>query len=209
MIQISIIEDHKDFRTGLEQLLSVNQKFKCLKSFANAENAIDELSGNEDLMLLDINLPGMSGIEAIPIIKKQYPHIKILMLSMLDNDNTILEAILAGADGYLVKKSTPTQLLTAIEECYNGGSPMSPGIAKKVLTLFKQYIPQKNSDYNLTKRETEILNHLVNGQANKAIADSLFISLETVRNHIRHIYQKLQVHSKSQAVVKAIKEGLV
>ena len=151
----------------------------------------------------------MSGIEAIPLIKKKFPNLKIIMLTILDDDNTIMEAILSGADGYLLKKTPPIQILASLRECINGGSPMTPSIAKKVLMLFKKYIPNQQDDYSLTARELEILNLLVEGMSNASIAKRLFISIQTVRNHIRHIYEKLQVHSKSQAVVKAIREGLV
>ena len=209
MINVSIIEDHPDFRKGLMYLLDASDDFNCIDSFISAEDGIANISENTDILLLDINLPEMSGIEAIPILKSKYPDIKILMLTIFDDDNTIIEAILAGADGYLLKKSSPDKLLTSLKECRGGGSPMTASIAKRVLTLFKKYIPNQQDDYSLTARELEILNLLVEGMSNASIAKRLFISIQTVRNHIRHIYEKLQVHSKSQAVVKAIREGLV
>lgn len=209
MIKVSIVEDHNDFRKGLEQLLEVADGFECVNTYISAEEAIENLSGTEDVLLLDINLPNISGIDAIPSFKQKFPDVKIIMLTMLDDDNTILQAILAGANGYLLKKTQPERILNAIDECIKGGSPMTGSIASKVLSLFKQYIPQKSAHYSLTKREIEILNLLVEGFDNHQIADSLFISFDTVRNHIRHIYKKLQVHSKSQAVVKALREGLV
>jgi len=209
MIKISIVEDHHDFRKGLTQLLDVAYGFECVDAFISAEEAIENLTGDEEILLLDINLSNMSGIEAIPIIKQKHPDLKIIMLTMLDDDDTILQAILSGANGYLLKKTKPEIILNSLKDCKKGGSPMTGSIASKVLTLFKQYIPQKNNDYALTKREIEILNLLVEGYDNHTIADKLFISFDTVRNHIRHIYEKLQVHSKSQAVVKALRESLV
>ena len=209
MINICIIEDHKDYRQALCEMINFSDEFQCNNSYETAEIALKNLIGNEDLILLDINLPGKSGIDIIPELKSINPQAKILMLTMLDDDQMILKAILNGANGYLLKKSKPAEILDAIQVCLSGGSPMTPGIATKVLNLFKQYIPQKNEQYQLTKRETEILHLLVDGLDNKNIAETLFISLETVRNHIRHIYEKLQVHSKSQAVVKAIREGLL
>ena len=209
MIKVAVIEDHHDYRTALSQLLEMAEEFQLTGSFANAETAIENISGLEDALLLDINLPGISGIDAINELKKINPATKIIMLTMLDDDDSVMRAILNGADGYLLKKNAPVEILTAIQTCLAGGSPMTPGIASKVLQLFKKYIPQKNNQYALTKRETEILELLVEGLSNQAIAGKLFISIETVRNHIRHIYEKLQVHSKSQAVVKAIREGLV
>ncbi len=209
MIKISIVEDHQDFRTGLFQLLEIAEGFLPQSAFSNAEDAIENISGKEDILLLDINLPNMSGVEAIPILKKKFPRLKIIMLTMLDDDNTILQAIMNGADGYLLKKMPPNQILTSLQTCMQGGSPMSGSIANKVLRLFKQFVPQQNENYLLSKRELQILQLLVEGTDNQEIANKLFISIQTVRNHIRHIYEKLQVHSKSQAVVKAIRQGLV
>jgi len=209
MIQISIIEDHYDFRTGLFQLLEMAEGFAPISAFGNAEDAIQNLSGKENVLLLDINLPNMSGVEAISIFKNKFPNLKIIMLTMLDDDDTILQAIINGADGYLLKKMPPKQILSSIQTCMQGGSPMSGSIANKVLRLFKQFVPKQNEDFLLSKRELQILQLLVKGINNQEIADNLFISIQTVRNHIRHIYEKLQVHSKSQAVVKAIRQGLV
>jgi len=209
MIKVAIIEDHKDFRFALSQLLEMANDFYLTGSFSNAEEALENISGLEDALLLDINLPGISGVDAIKEFKKINPDTKIIMLTMLDDDNSIMQAILNGADGYLLKKTAPVEILTSIQTCLAGGSPMTPGIASKVLQLFKKHIPQKNNEYSLTKREIQILELLVEGLNNQTIAKKLFISIETVRNHIRHIYQKLQVHSKSQAVVKALREGLV
>ena len=209
MIKVSIIEDHHDFREGLSYLISASEGFECIDTFMNAEDGIEGLTGKEDVLLLDINLPDLSGTEAIPLIRNKFPDLKIIMLTMFDDDENIMNSILAGADGYLLKKTAPPQILNSLKTCMEGGSPMTPGIAKKVLRLFKKHIPVKNDDFSLTQRETEILNLLVDGWENPAIADKLFISVQTVRNHIRHIYDKLQVHSKSQAVVKAIREGLV
>jgi DNA-binding NarL/FixJ family response regulator len=209
MIKVSIIEDHRDFREGLSYLINASEGFECVDTFVSAEDGIAGLTGREDVLLLDINLPELSGIEAIPLIRKSFPELKIIMLTMFDDDNYIMQAILAGADGYLLKKTAPPQILNSLKDCMEGGSPMTPGIANKVLSLFKKHITPKSDDFSLTQRETEILQLLVDGWENQAIAGKLFISLQTVRNHIRHIYEKLQVHSKSQAVVKAIREGLV
>ena len=209
MIKVSIIEDHHDFREGLSYLINASEGFKCINTFISSEAGIEGLTGNEDVLLLDINLPNLSGIEAIPLIKERFPDLKIIMLTIFDDDENVMNAILAGADGYLLKKTAPLRILTYLEECIEGGSPMTPSIAKKVLVMFKKHIPQKHDDFSLTQREVEILHLLVEGMDNRTIAGKLFISIQTVRNHIRHIYEKLQVHSKSQAVVKAIREGLV
>lgn len=209
MIKVSIIEDHHDFRKGLSYLINASEGFHCVDTFMSAEDGIEGLSGKEDVLLLDINLPNLSGIEAIPMIKARFPELKIIMITIFDDDDNVMKAILAGADGYLLKKTAPPQILSSLKTCMEGGSPMTPSIAKKVLTLFKKHIPQKNDNFSLTLREQEILQLLVDGLENQTIANKLFISIQTVRNHIRHIYDKLKVHSKSQAVVKAIREGLV
>lgn len=209
MIKVSIIEDHSDFLKSLVYLLNATDGFVCVDSFVSAEDGIANLTGKEDVLLLDINLPSLSGIEAIPIIKNKFPQLKIIMLTIFDDDNNILEAILAGADGYLLKNTSPSKILTALDESISGGSPMTASIAKKVLTLFKHYIPVKSENISLTNRETEILKLLVEGLDNATISENLFISIQTVRNHIRNIYEKLHVHSKSQAVVKAIKERII
>lgn len=209
MIKISIIEDHTGFRKAMENLVELAPDFQLINSFVTADEAIKNFSGTENVILLDIQMPGISGIDAIPIIKKNYPDIKIIMLTMFDNDDNIMKAILNGANGYLLKKSTPEQIISAVKEVMDGGAPMNSNIANKVLNLFKKHIPTSNKNFALTKREIEILNLLVEGFENKTIAEKLFISVQTVRNHIRHIYNKLHVHSKSQAVVKAIREGLI
>lgn len=209
MIRVTIIEDHPDFREGLFHLINATEGLRCLNAFKNAEDGIRSISADTDVILLDIRLPNKSGIEAIPELKAKLPNVKIIMLTVFDDDNNIIKAILAGADGYLLKKTPPTEILGALRKAMNNGSPITASIATKVLSIFKNYVPQKNKKYNLTNRESEILELIVEGFDNNEIAKNLFISLQTVRNHIRHIYEKLQVHSKSQAVVKAIKDGLI
>ncbi len=209
MIKVTIIEDHKEFREGLAYLLNATEGFKCINVFGTTEEAIKNISKETDVVLQDIELPGLNGIESVELLKKKLPEIKIIMLTVFDDDDNILKAILAGADGYLLKKSSPQKILTALQEALSDGSPMTPSIAKKVITLFRNYLPNKKEEFSITKREIEVLELIVDGYNNKEISDKLFISIETVRNHIRHIYEKLHVHSKSEAVVKAIREGIV
>lgn len=209
MIKVTIIEDHPDFREGLSHLLNATKGFKCIACFGRAEDGIIDLDSETDVILLDIGLPGISGIEAISQLKKKLPNVKIIMLTVFDDDDNILKAILAGADGYLLKKSSPIKILSSLEEAVTDGSPMTATVAKKIIELFKNYVPVKTEDFYLSERELEVLDLIVTGFDNNEIADKLFISIQTVRNHIRHIYEKLHVHSKSQAVVKAIKEGIV
>lgn len=209
MIKVTIIEDHPDFREGLSHLINATDGYTCLDVFGKAEDGIKNISDQTDAILLDIGLPGMSGIEAIPKLKEKIPKVKIVMLTVFDDDDNILKAIMAGADGYLLKKSSPIKILSALEESLDNGSPMTASVAKKVIDLFKNYMPQKDEDFSLSKREMEVLELVVQGLDNNEIAAKLFISIQTVRNHIRHIYDKLHVHSKSQAVAKAFKSGLV
>jgi DNA-binding NarL/FixJ family response regulator len=160
-------------------------------------------------VLLDIHLPGKSGTEGIKGLKSIAPSAYVIMLTVFDDDENVFQSIMNGADGYILKKTPPGKVLTAIQDAADGGTPMTPYIARRVIEIFKRYAPVGKEDYTLTTRELEILEQLVLGLDNQGIADKLFISYETVRNHIKHIYEKLHVHSKSQAVAKAIKQGLV
>jgi len=209
MIKVTIIEDHPDFREGLAYLLNATEGFECIDVFGSAEEAVQNISEQTEVVLQDIGLPGISGIESVALLKKKLPDIKIIMLTVFDDDDNILKAIIAGADGYLLKKTSPQKILSALQEALTDGSPMTPSIAKKVIELFRNYVPKKTEEFSLSKRESEVLELIVNGSNNKEVSEKLFISIETVRNHIRHIYEKLHVHSKSEAVVKAIREGLV
>ncbi len=207
-LRVAIIEDHDDFREGLVHVLNFTSGFDCVGSFSSVEEALPRFP-EADVALLDIHLPGKSGIEAIAALKERQPRTQIIMLTVFDDDDHVFRAIVAGADGYILKKTPPAQVLSAIQDAAAGGTPMTPFIARRVIELFKHYAPAAKEEHSLSPRELEILQQLVLGLDNQEIADKLFISRETVRNHIKHIYEKLHVHSKSQAVAKAIKQGLV
>lgn len=207
-ISVVIVEDHDDFREGLTHVLNFTEGFICAGSFSSVEDALFEFPVC-DVVLLDIHLPGKSGTDSIQDIKKRSPSAFIIMLTVFDDDDNVFKAIINGADGYILKKTPPVQVLTAIQDAAAGGTPMTPFIARRVIELFKHFAPSGKEDYALTSRELELLQQLVLGLDNQEIADKLFISYETVRNHVKHIYEKLHVHSKSQAVAKAIKQGLV
>jgi DNA-binding NarL/FixJ family response regulator len=178
--------------------------------YGTAEDFIDEFDNiSPDVVLMDIGLPGMSGIEAIERLKRDHPRLEIVVLSIFEDDENVFRAICAGASGYLAKPVMPQQLLEAVEHAFGGGTPMSPHIARKVLEMFKQNAPPPRAEYRLTPREFEVLELLVQGEDYKTIAEKLFLSLFTVRAHIRNIYDKLHVHTKSQAVAKALKENVV
>ena len=205
MITVSLVEDDKEIRESLALLINGTEGYEILNTYADCETAIKSLDDElPDVILMDISLPGMSGIEGIKIIKQKHPDVDMMVLSIHENDKLVFDALCAGATGYLVKETPPARILSAIKEVYEGGSPMSTQIARMVVGSFK-IAPSPD----LTKRETEVLSLLCNGLSYKMIADDLFISEETVRRHIKNIYRKLEVHSKSEAVAKAIKEKLV
>lgn len=195
-------------------LLNTEKEFKVVGSFANVLNNLKDVEAcAPDVILMDIEMPGMSGIEAVRSIKSRYPDIQILMQTVFEDDDRVFDSICAGASGYILKNFLNTKLIDFIKELQYGGSPMSPSIARKVLMrmqLVQQIVkPEEPQDYQLTKREKEVLACVVNGLSYKMIADQLFISYETVRTHIKKIYEKLHVVSLSQAVSKAMKERIV
>lgn len=207
-IRVAVVEDNDDFREGLFHILQGMEGFKCVGAFDSVEEAMKKLT-KADVVLMDIGLPGKSGIEGARFVKQKFPDTQVIMLTVFEDDKHIFEAIVAGANGYVLKKTPPSKLLLAIEDAAVGGMPMTPMVARQVVEMFKHYIPPKKEDPSLTPREHEILVLLVDGMNYGMVAEKLFISLDTVRNHIRHIYEKLHVHSKSQAVAKALKRSIV
>jgi len=211
-INVTIVEDNKTIREGLSVLVNGTDGFNCIGSYQDCESFLRELESlSVDVVLMDIGLPGMNGIEGVKKAKQINSDINILMLTVYEESETVYDALCAGAYGYLVKKTPPSRLIEAIKEVYEGGSPMSSRIARQVITSFQKYANGKtlNSQYNLSNREKEVLNHLGDGSNYQEIADELFISIDTVRHHIRNIYKKLQVHSQSEAVAKAIRKKLI
>lgn len=212
MINVAIVEDNNTIREGLAALINGTPGYNCIGSYPDCEKFLTNLSKtNVDVVLMDIGLPGISGIEGVKRARDANPDLNILMLTIYEDSNVVFEALCAGACGYLVKKTPPIRLLEAIKDIYEGGSPMSSHIARQIISVFHQ---QKNLngtglDYDLTQREKEVLNHLSDGDNYQEIADKIFISVDTVRHHIRNIYKKLHVHSQSEAVAKAIRKGLI
>jgi DNA-binding NarL/FixJ family response regulator len=203
MINVAIVEDEDEVREGLAVLINGSEGFRCIQTYSSAESALPEILKNKpDVVLMDINLPGMSGIECISKLKASRPDLPIMVLTVYDDDEKIFESLRAGASGYLLKKTPPTKLLEAILELHNGGSPMSSSIARKVVEAFQTMGPSSEETQNLSKREQEILCFLAKGYRYREIADTLFISIETVRTHLRNIYEKLHVRSRSEAVLK-------
>jgi DNA-binding NarL/FixJ family response regulator len=212
IINVAVVEDNHNIREGLKILIDGTEGYSCVAAYPSCEAMIKNINKlKPDVLLMDIGLPGMNGIEGIKQIKALIPDLTILVLTIYEENDLIFDAICAGASGYLVKKTPPSKLLEAIQDAYLGGAPMSSNIARKVVDLFlrkSQSEPQNDSTI-LTPREKEILGSLIEGNSFKAIADSLLISIETVRFHFRNIYKKLHVHSQSAAVAKAIKEKLI
>lgn len=209
-IAVAIVEDSPDIRFGTSHILRSSPQYAVVGEYEAAEDLIDEFDTiRPEVVLMDLGLPGMSGIEAIEHLKRNHPRLEIVVLSIFADDDNVFRALCAGASGYLTKPAMPHQLTEAVEHAFSGGTPMSPHIARRVLEMFKQHIPPPKQDYDLTSRELEVLDHLVQGDDYKAIAEKLFLSLFTVRAHIRNIYDKLHVHSKSQAVAKALKGNVV
>ena len=216
-IRIAVFDDSEDQRLSLKYLIGMQSDMSLVGIFENAVNAVENLRRcKPDIILMDIEMPGISGIEAVRQIKEKMPNTVILMQTIFDEDNMIFDAIKTGASGYLLKKSPPAKIIESIREAYEGGAPMSPAIASKVLRFFRESdkIDKDSSEkapkiYDLTSRELEILAELVNGNSYKMVSANLNITYNTVNTHVRHIYEKLHVHSIGEAVAKAIKERLI
>jgi len=209
-ISVGIVEDDDSIREGISTLIGTTAGYSCSHAYASCEDALVRLEQNPpDVLLMDINLGGMSGIEGTRHIKARFPGMEILMLTVFEDNDKIFRSLCAGASGYLLKNIPAGELLAAIREARQGGAPMTASIARKVLNLFQSIAPVPPADAELTAREREILEHLVAGSSYKMIAHDLFISIDTVSSHVKNIYQKLQVHSKSEAVAKALRHRLV
>ena len=210
IIKTAIIEDIGQIRDGLTTLINFTEGFRCTGSYRSVEEAIQKIrSDAPDVLLSDIGLPGMSGIEGVKILKERYPNMLILMLTVYDDDERIFEALCAGASGYLLKRTQPSKLIENIREAVSGGAPMSPEVARKVVKLFREFTPTEPADYDLTPHETRLLKLLTDGHNYTTAAKQLGVSYNTIKFHVRNIFDKLQVHSKSEAVIKALRDRLV
>ena len=202
-ISIAIVEDLEEVRDGLNNFISLSKDFKILKLFRTAEEALKDLPQlKPDVVIMDINLPGMNGIDCIRQVKDKSPNTQFMMFTVYENDEKVFEALKAGASGYLLKNTGLVQLIEALKELHQGGSPMSANIARKLVTLFRSDQKQVPNLEALSPRENEILHLLAQGLLYKEIADQLSISVSTVRQHIHHIYEKLHVQNRTEAINK-------
>lgn len=209
-IKIAIIEDIDQIRDGLTTLINFTEGFKCSGSYRSVEEAIQKIRYDvPDVLLSDIGLPGMSGIEGIKILKEKHPEMLVLMLTVYEDDERIFDALCAGASGYLLKRTQPSKLIDNIREAVSGGAPMSPEVASKVVKLFREFSPPDRADYDLTPHEQRLLKLLTDGHNYMTAAKKLGVSYNTIKFHVRNIFDKLQVHSKSEAVIKALRDRLV
>ena len=210
LLRVVLIEDVRDVREGLNALINGTAGFRCVAAYGSMEVALARIENEKpDIILTDLGLPGMSGVEGIERLRKIFPETPILTLTIYDNDEQIFNALCNGANGYLLKNTPPARLLEALQEAVDGGAPMSPTIAARVVNLFRTFRPPAHADYHLTLQETELLKLLIEGHHKKTAAREMKISVHTVSFHLKNIYEKLQVHSKTEAVAKALREKLV
>ena len=209
-IKVAIVEDERDIRESLCLLVGGTNGYVCSGSYRTMEEALEKIPRQlPDVVLSDIGLPGISGIEGVRALKQRFPDLLVLMLTVYDDDERIFDAMCAGACGYLLKKTPPARLLESLKEAVGGGAPMSPEVARRVIALFRDIRPPERADYHLTPHETRLLKLFVEGHNYKTAATELGVSINTVNFHVRSVYDKLQVHSRSEAVAKALLNRLV
>lgn len=210
MSTVVTIDDQKEIREGLAVLIDATDDFRCVGRYRSMEDALAGIGPTgPDVALVDIGLPGMSGIDGIRLLKERFPRLVPLVLSVYDDDARIFAALCAGACGYLLKNTEPTRLIEGLRSAMEGGSPMSPVVARRVISLFRDIRPPEHAAYDLTPHETRLLRMMVEGHNYKTAAREFGVTTHAVSFHMRRIYEKLQVHSKSEAVAKALKNRLV
>ncbi len=208
MIKVALVDDNHDLREGLQIVMKEhNNEFECVGSFSDAETAAKKIPEiKPDVVLMDINLPGMSGIDCLKLLKPKMPDLDVIMLTVFADDDTVFDSLCAGACGYITKNTSPEKILDAIRDVRDGGAPMSGRIARMVVSSFKM---PGDTSAQLTDREKEVLDQLCKGKSYKMVADALSITHDTVRHHIKNIYKKLEVHSVSEAILKTMKKKII
>ncbi len=210
MTTIGLVDDNDVLRNSMQLLLENSGRFRVVFSLHYARTLLEQTETfMPRLLLMDIDMPGINGIEAVKLVKKDYPSVDVVMFTVFEDDEKIFRSVMAGASGYLLKKTPPEKILEALDEFVNGGAPMTGSIATRVLQMFRKQTNQTAASFNLSPREQEVLIGLTDGKSYKAIAAERFLSTETVRSHVKNIYEKLHVHSKAEAVAKAFREKLV
>lgn len=211
IIRVAIFEDNAKLRESLRDLINAEEDMDCTGAFPDANKLMQSMNQSDPhVVMMDINMPGLSGISAVQLIRDKFPQVQVMIQTVFEDNDKIFAAICAGASGYMLKKTTPRKMIEAIRETYLGESPLTASVASKVLQMFRSQTGKRNHEFiDLSAREKEILNLLVDGKSYKAVASACFISIDTVGTHVRHIYEKLHVHSKSEAVAKAINQKLI
>ena len=209
-IRVMLIEDQRDVREGLAVLINGSSGFRCIASFRTMEEALRATERElPDVILTDIGLPGMSGVEGTRVLKERHPDLPIVALTVYDDDEDVFDALCAGASGYLLKNTPPARLLESLREVASGGAPMSPEVARRVINLFREFRPPERASHRLTPQESGLLKLIIDGHSYKTAAAEVGVTVKTVSFHLQKIYEKLQVHSKSEAVAKALRSRIV
>jgi DNA-binding NarL/FixJ family response regulator len=209
-IRVALVEDKRVIREGLGEILGRSQGLECVGAYASVEQALPGLEGAPcDVLLLDIHLPGMSGVEGVRAVRERFPETRVLMLTVYDDEEKVFDSIRNGASGYLLKKTPPRQIAEAVRQAMEGGSPLSPEVARRMIEHFRHGGAPAPTDGGLTEQERALLRLLADGHSYAASGERLGISINTVRDHVRSLYDKLRVHSKSQAVSTAMRRGLI
>ena len=211
MIKIVVFDDHQERRNALKLMISLETDMICTGDYEDCSDLVDKFCAEApDVVLMDIHMPGVDGIEGVKQLQQHYPQVLIIMQTVFEDDDNLFKCLQAGAHGYILKQTPNDKVIDAIRDVMTGGAPMTPAIARRVLQHFGKNKPKSNNEnYNLSKRELDILSQLVKGLSHKMIAAELYISIFTVNNHVKNIYQKLQVHSVSEAVATAIQKSIV
>ena len=209
-VRVAIIEDQRDIRDGLRFLIDGTPGYACAGAFGAVEPALASVSPSVvDIVLMDLGLPGMSGLEGIALLKARHPELRLIALTVYEDTDRIFDALCAGASGYLLKKTPPKRLLECLQDAMQGGAPMSPEVAARVITLFREFRAPAPPDHDLTPHEVRLLTLLAEGHTFKTAAKTLGNSVNTIAFHMKSVYAKLQVHSKSEAVAKALRTRIV
>jgi len=210
LLKVAIVEDQREIREGLQILINGSEGYRCSGVYRSIEEALTRIAYDiPHVVLVDIGLPGMSGIEGIPLLRQRYPQSVLIMLTVYEDDERIFGAVCAGASGYLLKKTPPARLLECLKEAVNGGAPMSPEVARRVISLFREVRPREPSAHDLTPHELRLLRLLAEGHNYKTAAAELGVSVNTIGFHMKHVYAKMHVHSKSEAVAEALRRHIV